>query len=214
MEFCYRLRQYLCSKGAVLGFYKQATHRRPGDEHFTSWVTKKCDFFVSPSVTKKCDAFVFVTQGETKTSQFFVAHGKKKRHTFCPSGGNKNVTLFRHSWETKASHFFLTQGETKTLHFFVTHGRGERNRYKEFRFRFRHCRYRNSGRKKKRKICNSLNWFKGVSFSFWIKMHSKNIFPKINSKNYKFSVFFPARNPVPAMPEPEYKFLVPVPLTP
>ena len=43
---------------------------------------------------------------------------------------------------------------------------------------------------KKRKICNSLNWFKGVTFTFWIKMHRKNIFPKINSKNYKFSVFF------------------------
>ena len=25
---------YLCSKGGVLGFYKQATHRRPGDEPF------------------------------------------------------------------------------------------------------------------------------------------------------------------------------------
>ena len=29
---------------------------------------------------------------------------------------------------------------------------GERNRYKEFRFRFRHCRYRNSGRKKNGKF--------------------------------------------------------------
>ena len=45
-------------------------------------------------------------------------------------------------------------------------------------------------------------------------MHRKNIFPKINSKNYKFSVFFPARIPVPAMPEPESKFFVSVPLTP
>ena len=45
-------------------------------------------------------------------------------------------------------------------------------------------------------------------------MHRKNIFPKINSKIYKFSVFFPARYPVPALPEPEYKFLVPVPLNP
>ena len=45
-------------------------------------------------------------------------------------------------------------------------------------------------------------------------MHRKNIFPKINSKNYKFSAFFTARYPVPAMPEPEYKFLVPVLLTP
>ena len=67
---------------------------------------------------------------------------------------------------------------------------------------------------KSRKICNSLNWFKGVTFTFWIKMHRKNIFPKINSKNYKFSVFFPARIPVPAMPEPESKFFVSVPLTP
>ena len=45
-------------------------------------------------------------------------------------------------------------------------------------------------------------------------MHRKNIFPKINSKNYKFSGFFPARIPVPAMPEPESKFFVSVPLTP
>ena len=66
---------------------------------------------------------------------------------------------------------------------------------------------------KSRKICNSLNGFKGVTFTFWIKMHRKNIFPKINSKNYKFSVFFPARIPVPAMPEPESKFFVSVPLT-
>ena len=67
---------------------------------------------------------------------------------------------------------------------------------------------------KSRKICNSLNWFKGVTFTFWIKMHRKNIFPKINSKIYKFSVFFPARIPVPAMPEPESNFFVSVPLTP
>ena len=67
---------------------------------------------------------------------------------------------------------------------------------------------------KSRKICNSLNWFKGVTFTFWIKMHRKNIFPKINSKNYKFSIFFPARIPVPAMPEPKSKFFVSVPLTP
>ena len=44
-------------------------------------------------------------------------------------------------------------------------------------------------------------------------MHRKNIFPKINSKNYKFSGFFPARYPVPALPELEYKILFPVPLT-
>ena len=48
-------------------------------------------------------------------------------------------------------------------------------------------------------------------------------FPKINSENYKFSGFFPARYPVPALPEPEFeireqdilfgrKYLVPVPL--
>ena len=67
---------------------------------------------------------------------------------------------------------------------------------------------------KSRKIFNSLNWFKGVTFTFWIKMHRKNIFPKINSKNYKFLGFFPARYPVPALPEPEYKLLFPVPLTP
>ena len=36
----------------------------------------------------------------------------------------------------------------------------------------------------------------------------------MNSENFKFSGFFPARNPVPALPEPESKFLVPVPLTP
>ena len=28
----HRLRPYLCSKQVTLGFYKQATHRRPGDE--------------------------------------------------------------------------------------------------------------------------------------------------------------------------------------
>ena len=67
---------------------------------------------------------------------------------------------------------------------------------------------------KSQKICNSLNWLKGVTFTFWIKMHRKNIFPKTNSKNYKFSVFFPARIPVPAMPEPESKFFGSVPLTP
>ena len=67
---------------------------------------------------------------------------------------------------------------------------------------------------KNQKICDSLNWFKGVTFTFWIKMHRKNIFPKINSKIYKFSGFFPAGYPVPALPEPEYKFLFPVLLTP
>ena len=45
-------------------------------------------------------------------------------------------------------------------------------------------------------------------------MDRKNIFPKINSKIYKFSGFFPAGYPVPALPEPEYKFLFPVLLTP
>ena len=45
-------------------------------------------------------------------------------------------------------------------------------------------------------------------------MHRKNICPKIKSKNYKFSGSFPARYPVPALPEPKYKFLFPVPLTP
>ena len=45
-------------------------------------------------------------------------------------------------------------------------------------------------------------------------MDRKITFPKINSKIYKFSVFFPARYPVPALPEPKYKFLFPVPLTP
>ena len=50
-------------------------------------------------------------------------------------------------------------------------------------------------------------------------------FPEINSENYKFSGFFPARYPVPAQPEPEFeireqdipfrhKYLVPVPLNP
>merc|ERR1711983_586590 len=40
MEFCpifvifHRLRPYLCSKRDVLGFHRQATHRRPGDEPF------------------------------------------------------------------------------------------------------------------------------------------------------------------------------------
>ena len=47
---------------------------------------------------------------------------------------------------------------------------------------------------KSRRICNSLNWFRGVTFTFWIKIDRKNIFPKINSKIYKFSVFFPARS--------------------
>ena len=37
-------------------------------------------------------------------------------------------------------------------------------------------------------------------------MHRKNIFPKNNSTNYKFSVFFPARYPVPALPESEFEF--------
>ena len=46
---------------------------------------------------------------------------------------------------------------------------------------------------KSQRICNSLNWFKGVTFTFWIKIDRKNIFPKINSKIYKFSGFFPAR---------------------
>ena len=32
-----RLLPYLCSKRTVLGFYKQATHRRPGDEPFLFW---------------------------------------------------------------------------------------------------------------------------------------------------------------------------------
>ena len=30
-DICHRLRPYLCSKRVTLGFYKQATHRRPGD---------------------------------------------------------------------------------------------------------------------------------------------------------------------------------------
>ena len=32
-EIFHRL-QHICSKRDILGFYKQATHRRPGDEHF------------------------------------------------------------------------------------------------------------------------------------------------------------------------------------
>ena len=62
---------------------------------------------------------------------------------------------------------------------------------------------------KSQRICNSLNWFKGVTFTFWIKIYRKNIFPKINSKIYKFSGFFLPEVPIPAMPEPESKFLVP-----
>ena len=38
------------------------------------------------------------------------------------------------------------------------------------------------------------NWFKGVTFTFWIKIDRKNIFPKINSKIYLFSGSFPARS--------------------
>ena len=52
----------------------------------------------------------------------------------------------------------------------------------------------NIWQEKNRRICKSLNWFKGVTFTFWIKIDRKNIFPKINSKIYKFSVFFPARS--------------------
>ena len=33
-DIFHRLRPYLCSKREVLGFHKQATHRRPGDEPF------------------------------------------------------------------------------------------------------------------------------------------------------------------------------------
>ena len=72
----------------------------------------------------------------------------------------------------------------------------------------------NIWQEKSQRICNYLNWFRGVTFTFWIKMYRKNIFPKINSKNYKFSGSFPARYPVPALPRPEYKFLFPVPLNP
>ena len=43
---------------------------------------------------------------------------------------------------------------------------------------------------KSQRICNSLNWFKGVTFTFWIKIYRKNIFPKINSKIYKFYGIF------------------------
>ena len=67
---------------------------------------------------------------------------------------------------------------------------------------------------KSQRICNSLNWFKGVTFTFWIKIYRKNIFPKINSKIYKFSGFFLPEVPIPALPEPESKFLVPSLLAP
>ena len=67
---------------------------------------------------------------------------------------------------------------------------------------------------KSQRNCNSLNWFKGVTFTFWIKIYRKNIFPKINSKIYKFSVFFLPEVPIPALPEPESKFLVPSLLAP
>jgi len=67
---------------------------------------------------------------------------------------------------------------------------------------------------KSQRICNSLNWFKGVTFTFWIKIYRKNIFPKINSKIYKFSVFFLPEVPIPALPDPESKFLVPSLLAP
>ena len=67
---------------------------------------------------------------------------------------------------------------------------------------------------KNQRICNSLNWFKGVTFTFWIKIYRKNIFPKINSKIYKFSGFFLPEVPIPALPEPESKFLVPSLLAP
>ena len=71
----------------------------------------------------------------------------------------------------------------------------------------------NIWQEKSPRICNSLNWFKGVTFTYWIKIDRKNIFPNINSKIYEFCTFFPARYPVPALPEPKYKFLFPVPLT-
>ena len=52
-DIFHRLRPYLCSKREVLGFYKQVTHRRPGDEPFfyfrvhQSWLgsAEKVPFF-------------------------------------------------------------------------------------------------------------------------------------------------------------------------
>ena len=81
---------------------------------------------------------------------------------------------------------------------------GERNRNQEFVFRFRQCRYRISGRKKPENLIFFLSIF----------IQKVKVTPLNQFRELQISGFFPARYPVPALPEPEYKFLFPVPLTP
>ena len=67
---------------------------------------------------------------------------------------------------------------------------------------------------KSQRICNSLNWFKGVTFTFWIEIYRKISSLKSIQRFTNFPVFFLPEVPIPALPEQESKFLVPVLLTP
>ena len=51
-------------------------------------------------------------------------------------------------WLSEVQRGPVSQSDRKVLKWLLVRLGGERNRNKEFRFRFRHCRYRNSGRKK------------------------------------------------------------------
>ena len=65
---------------------------------------------------------------------------------------------------------------------------------------------------KTRKICYSLNWFKGVTFTFCIKKKISSL--KSIQRFTNYPVFFLPEVPIPALPEPESKFLVPSLLAP
>ena len=109
--------------------------------------------------------------------------------------------------------FFLVHGhplKTNTLNVLG----GEQNRKQEFVFRFRQCRYRTSGRKKNKKFVSLLIDFREDIFPVYFYSESESNSLKSIQRITNSPAFFLPDIPIPALLEPESKFLVPVPLTP
>ena len=91
---------------------------------------------------------------------------------------------------------------------------GQRRGKQEFRFRFRQCRYRNFWQEKAREFVIFLIYFREDIFPVYYYSESESNSLKSIQRFTNFPVFFLPEVPIPALPEPESKFLVPVPLAP
>ena len=91
---------------------------------------------------------------------------------------------------------------------------GEQRRNQEFRFRFRQCRYRNFWQEKTGKFVNLWIDFREDIFPVYFYSESESYSFKSIQRITNSPAFFLPDIPIPALPEPESKLSVPVPLTP